>query len=291
MSRVYEALWKSEQQHLPPDSCATAPETPEEVIQRAVAEPAELHGAGTFQLHPSPDQLLVAVTDEESLGAEKFRVLGARINNLRSQREIKTLLITSGGPGEGKTLVAANLAVILAKRTNQKVLLIEGDLRRPAFERLFGVGPLRGLTHWWKSSKDSVCHYLYRAAPLPLWILSAGGPAEQPIQILQSKRLTELMGELAGWFDWIIIDSPPLLPLADPNLWARLADGTLLVVRENNTSRKTLEKGLESLDDPKLIGVVLNEAMEVTKSDYYNSYYGTARKAEGNGNSKQKSGV
>jgi Mrp family chromosome partitioning ATPase len=110
---------------------------------------------------------------------------------------------------------------------------------------------------------------------MPLWFLSAGNIHEQPSHILESTKFAEAFNRLAGWFDWILVDSTPMFPIADVNLWSRLVDGTLLVVREGVTSIKALKKGLESLDDLKLVGTVLNEATESVDSGYgYQSYGG-----------------
>jgi Mrp family chromosome partitioning ATPase len=94
--------------------------------------------------------------------------------------------------------------------------------------------------------------------------------------ILQSARMTDLMAQLNEWFDWVVVDTPPLLPMADSNLWARLVDGTLLVVREGMVPRKSLQRAIESLDNPKLIGVVMNEAVDLDHVDYYGHYYSGA---------------
>jgi Mrp family chromosome partitioning ATPase len=120
---------------------------------------------------------------------------------------------------------------------------------------------------------------------MPLWFLSAGGSHEQPSHILQSTRFAEAFNRLVGLFDWIVVDSTPMLPVADANLWSRLVDGTLLVVREGVGSVKALEKGLASLDNLKLVGTVLNEASESNRTGYAGQYYGGERHR--NGKAKQ----
>jgi len=148
---------------------------------------------------------------------------------------------------------------------------------------------LKGLNHWWKDSNAVISNYVYRINDLPLWLLPAGGRFDQPGDVLQSARFSEAFTQLAGSFDWIVVDSTPLLPMADPNIWNRLVDGTLLVVREGVAPIKALKKGLASLDNPKLIGVVLNGASEFDRVNYYDQYYAaTPRRANGNSSAKGK---
>ena len=110
--------------------------------------------------------------------------------------------------------------------------------------------------------EQEISPYLYRLNDMPLWFLSAGKAFDQPSDILQSARFAEAFTKLGAWFDWVVVDSTPMLPIVDANLWSRLVDGTLLVVREGVTPVKALKKGLQALDNPKLIGVVVNEALE-----------------------------
>jgi Mrp family chromosome partitioning ATPase len=104
-----------------------------------------------------------------------------------------------------------------------------------------------------------------------LWLLPAGIAPSNPLELLQSGRLPALMDQLAAWFDWIIIDSPPILPLADASVWTRLADGVLLVTRQGVTEKRQLLKGLEAIDVKKLIGALLNCSRNAAHSDYYYS--------------------
>jgi len=107
-----------------------------------------------------------------------------------------------------------------------------------------------------------------------LWFLSAGAPHDSPIQVLQSSRFAEAFSKLNSLFDWIVVDSTPMLPVNDANVWSRIVDGTLIVVREGLASIDTLKKGVESLDNLKLIGTVLNATSEFERASYANQYYG-----------------
>jgi capsular exopolysaccharide synthesis family protein len=216
---------------------------------------------------------LVAAGKEASLGAEKFRFLAVRLRQMRQSRPLKKILITSTIPQEGKSTVAANLACTLARRKPHKVLLIDGDLRRPTESAQFGIGNVPGLCEWLSGETEES---LYRLEGLGMWFLPAGAAPENPLELMQSGKLNPLMDRLATWFDWIIIDSPPVLPLADTSIWSRLADGILLVTRKGISEKRQLKRGLEAIEKSKLLGALVNSSINVSHSDYYQrySYYG-----------------
>jgi capsular exopolysaccharide synthesis family protein len=228
--------------------------------------PTEEHPSPNLEFSPATP--LIALTNSQSLAAEKFRALATRLSHLRHQREMRSLQVTSSSVGEGKTLIAGNLAATIAVQSGSKVLLVDGDLHRSALAVLFGVGESRGLSHWWSRQDADLAEYLYKMRDLPLWFLGAGRVSDEPSQILQSARFVEAFSRLAEGFDWVVVDSAPMSPTVSTNLWARLLDGTLLVVREGITSVKDLKNGLEALDSPKLVGMVLNEASELGRTSY-----------------------
>src|ERR1700722_2534201 len=224
-----------------------------------------------------PDESrLVSLAEEGSLGAEKFRFLAVRLRQLRQTRPLKKILITSTIPQEGKSTVAANLACTLARRRQQKTLLLEGDLRRPNITSQLGIGRVPGLCEWLNGQSETI--NIYKLQGLGLWILPAGAAPQNPLELMQSGKLSVLMEQLEAWFDWIIIDSPPVLPLADTSLWSRLADGVLLVTRKGTTEKQQLQRGLEAIEKSKLLGALLNGSENVVHSDYYQRY--TASSAE-----------
>jgi capsular exopolysaccharide synthesis family protein len=275
MSRVYEALRQSEIDKgvtptlLDPDTFLATASAPS-MDQRDTG--LAWHEIKSLLPAVREESRVVTMTEGNSLGAEKFRLLRARLRNLRERRQLKKLVITSAVPNEGKTLVAMNLAVCLAKHTDERILLLEGDLRKPMLGEHLGIKSLPGVGEWWASTEEPVNKFIYRFDDLQLWILPAGSAPENPVNILQSARFLELYKQLSTCFDWIIIDAPPLLPMADVSFWSRQADGLLLIVREGCTPKAVLQKGLETLDNPKIIGVVLNDAHEV-ESAYYGHYY------------------
>lgn len=284
MSRVYEALRQSEIDNggshtlFDPDtflasSTSAAPLVEEPTSGMAWDEIKSLLPA------VREESRVVTLTEGNSLSAEKFRLLRTRLRNLRERRQLQKLVVTSAVPNEGKTLVAMNLAVCLAKHTDERILLLEGDLRKPMLGEHLGIKSLPGVGQWWASVDEPVHKFIYRFDDLQLWILPAGSAPEDPVNILQSSRFLELYKHLSACFDWIIIDSPPLLPMADVSFWSRQADGLLLVVREGTTPKTILQKGLDTLDNPKVIGVVLNDANQVESSYYHHYYYGKKKHA------------
>jgi len=230
----------------------------------------DLERCPVLQVSIPQDSRLVAVGKEESLGAEKFRFLAVRLRQLRQSRPLKKILVTSTIPQEGKSTVAANLACTLARRKQQKTLLLEGDLRRPTLAARFGLGRTPGLCEWLSGQTKSI--NLYRLESLGLWVLPAGAAPQNPLELMQSGKLAPLMTQLEAWFDWIVIDSPPVLPLADASMWSRLADGILLVTRKGTTEKKQLQRGLETIEKSKLLGALVNSSANAAHTDYYQRY-------------------
>jgi capsular exopolysaccharide synthesis family protein len=222
----------------------------------------------TLKVLVPPQSRMVCVTDKDSLAAEKFRFLGVRLRQLQQTRPLKKVLITSTIPQEGKSMVAANLACTLARRTQQKTLLVDGDLRRPSVARLFGLGKTPGLSEWLQGERSPMTS-IYHLEEAGLWILPAGNSPRNPLEAMQSGRLAGLMDQLTSWFDWVIIDSPPVLPLAYTSVWMRMADGVLLVARQGTSEREHLKRGLEAIESSKLLGAILNCSAKSAQSDYY----------------------
>jgi capsular exopolysaccharide synthesis family protein len=297
MSRIFEALQRSESERS--GAPLAAPELATELLQAVergalpqkdlpveefaredFAEPDfaqtdfapnDLSQFPSLPVSLPQDSKLVCLTAHESFGAEKFRFLGVRLRQLQQSRPLKKLLITSTIPEEGKSTVAANLATILARKQQPKILLLEGDLRRPSLAKQFGLNQVPGLSEWLEGESRPIKH-IYRLEGPNLWLLPAGKPPENPLELMQSGRLSELLSQLSTWFDWIIIDSPPILPLADTSVWARLADGILLVTREGVTKRRMLKRGLQALEHSKLLGAVVNSSANTDHSNYYQRY-------------------
>jgi capsular exopolysaccharide synthesis family protein len=211
---------------------------------------------------------LVCLTDRMSPTAEAVRLLGVRLRDLRRLRPLKKVLVTSSIPREGKTTIAANLACDLAYASEEKILLIEGDVRLPALRQMFGIERIPGICELVQDGR-SLSDCIFHLDGAGVWILPTGNIPTNPLEILQSQKLLVLMDQLTACFDWIIIDSPPILPLADTSIWMRLADGILMVTRQGVTEKQQLQKGLEALEPQKVLGAVLNSSVASAYSGYY----------------------
>jgi len=279
MGRLFEALQRSHTERF--GTLFSMPPT----MAAEVVEATERAGNDFEQLSPvpvaiSPNPQLVTLVSPESLGAEKFRLLAVRIKHLQKTRGFKRLLITSTMAEEGKSLVAANLTVALARRAQHKVLLVEGDLRRPSQSQMFGVARLPGLSEWLRSETSAVAT-VYQMKEAGMWLIPAGNPPEDPAELMQSKKLPALLDQLNNWFDWVVIDSPPVLPIADTSLWMRFADAVLLVAREGKTERLQLKRGLEAVGTANLVGVVINNCTTANQGNYYQRYCPPAQHPNG----------
>jgi capsular exopolysaccharide synthesis family protein len=296
MSRLFEALQRSEAER----SGSPLPEIPSaatELLQAAEAGEAQsasvratrsaaeerpaaslpetpgatLDGLRSLQYFPTTEGRLVSITQQDGLGAEKFRLLGVRLRNMRANRTLKRILVTSTIPEEGKSVVSANLALVLARGGRTRTVLVEGDLRRPTLANRFGLGKLPGLVDALAGNK-SLNDVIYQLEPSGLCCIPAGHPPENPLELMQSGRAAAALTALSQFFEWIVVDSPPVLPLADTILWSKLVDGVVLVAREGKTEKRQLLKGLELLDRSRLLGVVLNASTSTDHKNYYQRY-------------------
>jgi capsular exopolysaccharide synthesis family protein len=254
-----------------------------QVVERKTASPAMLEerpaepvSQGQPREFPSARVVLPANSkfacfgEPESLAAEKFRFLATRLRHLQQKRSIKRLVVTSSVAGEGKSMVAANLACALAGG-KQKVLLVEGDIRRPSLARQLGLEDLPGLSQVLQSGSDCL-NSTYRLDNSDLCVLLAGNAHSNPLEFMDSTKLSALIDRVSPGFDWVVIDTPPVLPLADTSIWARIADAVVLVTRPGVTSKKQLQRTLEAIEQSKLLGAILNASTETTSNHYYYHY-------------------
>jgi len=291
MSHIYEALQRAESERSGKDAGAL-PESLMELLGRAAEAPEQptqppeltapaatkdsdiglLSAAQPLLPTPAASARLVCLTDQGSLAAEKFRVLGLRLRMLREKKPLRRIVVTSSLPEEGKTLSAANLALNQSRSRNLKTVLIDGDLRRPSLATRFGLSrSLPGLSECLRGEKQ-LSEVLYKLDGTNLWFVPAGLPPENPLDLMQSGRITDLLNRLGNLFDWVIIDSPPVIPLADTPFWMRLSDGVLLVAREGVTEKKPLKRVLEIIDPAILIGLVVNSCSSSDHKNYYQRY-------------------
>ena len=282
MSRVFDALRRANPNLISyPEPPGDSSDCLTQIMATVNGEAPAPEDVPRFQIPQDEETRLVAWNDPKCLAAENLRVLTARLRDARQRRSLKPLLITSAICGEGKTVTSANLAITLALH-GEKVLLIDGDFHQPALSRIFGIRDERGLANWHEST-EPIAGLLKSAEGLPLWLLPAGVCSQQPLHVIQSQQTAELLKQLSDWFSWIVIDSPPLVPLADSRTWAAMSDAFLLVTRQGFTPKKAFMKGLATLDRSKLFAVVINEAT-ATEERYFRAYY--SGKAASNGASK-----
>ena len=272
------SLWESD---VPPDgqSAANVAKSPAPIVAMSASTPSaasatiktgveRLPEFMTLKVSIAPQSRLVCLTDIGSPVSEAFRLLGVRLRHMARTRTLKLLLVTSTIPQEGKSMIAANLACALAQSTQQRVLLMEGDLRRPSLSRTFGLGRNLGLSEYLQGDQG-LAEIIYFLEGPGLWMLPSGGAPSRALELLQSRKISALADQLAAMFDWILIDSPPVLPLADTSVWMRLVDGILLVVRPGTTEKRQLQRGLEAFEPKKIIGTVVNCSKHPSDGYYY----------------------
>lgn len=272
MSQLFEALQRSESERLgalSPSSAAELVQVAEQQLPQV--ETQDIGECAELVLAPSPESRLCSLTHLGSLGAEKLRLLALRLKNMRDSRKLKIVLITSTIPEEGKSLISANLAVTLARSRHLKTLLLECDLRRPTLAQVLTGRNLPGVSECLQL-KRPVENYLYKMEPSGFFFLPAGSPPPNPLELMQSTRFQQILQQLSASFDWILIDSPPVLPLADTSLLMRFSDGVLMVAREGVTQKKPMQKAIEVIDPALLLGIVLNGSTNTDHENYYQRY-------------------
>ncbi len=200
---------------------------------------------------------------------ETFRTLRSRLYAFREQQLLKTILVGSAEPGEGKSFVAANLARALVRNAGRRALLLDVDLRNPGLYRQIGSPMSPGLSEYLRGRADefSIIHQ----TPLAnLFFVPPGEVVPNAAELLENGKLKLLVQKIALLFDWIILDSPPVIPVLDASMMAEWCDGVILVVRSGKTDRDCVQKACEEFKDRNLLGVVLNR---VPRRSFHGSYY------------------
>jgi len=205
--------------------------------------------------------------------AEQFRTLRSRLYHLRAEKPLRVLLITSAISGDGKTFVATNLARVIVRQADRRVLLIDADLRSSRLHIPLGALATPGLSEYLGGSADEM-GVIQHGQEGGLYFIAGGKPASNASELLSNGRLKILIERTAPCFDWIIVDSPPCLPVADASVIAGLCDGVLLVVRAGSTPSSAANKACNELRKRNVIGIVLNAVDARTLS--YGSYSGRA---------------
>ena len=312
MSRIHEALKKAEQERAasqggpvhPSFSVAEPPVIEPRVIDadsaatvKAVAPPVSAHvspGLPSFsnpfsletlltrcamvQWSPDPKTMLFLNGDDNARGSEEFRTLRSRLYQIREKMTLKKILVTSALPKEGKSFTAANLAQVLVRQHGRRVLLIDADLRGPRLHLMLGTTSAPGLSDYLQGANDEFS-IMQRGALENLFLIPSGREASNPAELVANGRLKFLLQRVEPLFDWIIIDSPPAVPVSDASLLANLCDGVLMVVRSNATPVEMARKARQEFPDKVLVGVVLNGTSGEAAA--YSRYYYEAYEKKG----------
>ncbi|MEH7308187.1 CpsD/CapB family tyrosine-protein kinase [Neobacillus drentensis] len=215
---------------------------------------------------------LVTAVDPKSPISEQYRTIRTNIQFSSVDKEMKAIMVTSSGPGEGKSTTAANLAVTFAQ-LGKKVLLVDADLRKPTVHHTFGINNLFGFTTVLTKQK-TLEKTVLETSVQDLYILTSGPIPPNPAELLSSKSMEQFIEDAKSQFEYVIFDTPPLLAVADPQILANQCDGSIMVVYSEKTEIDLAKKAKELLEhaQSKLLGVVLNHK-EAQSGDYY-YYYG-----------------
>jgi capsular exopolysaccharide synthesis family protein len=240
------------------------------------------YGAGQAEI----SEQIVSLLAPDSFEADQYRTLRHSVELRRKESGLHVLAVTSAGPGDGKTTTTLNLAGALAQGPGARVLVIDADLRRPSVAGYLGLGALSspGLADALVDPAYDVRRTTRRVDGFNLSVLPAGAPQRAPYELLNSPRLEELLREARDLYDFVLVDTPPLVPLPDCRLIGKWVDGFLVVVGAHKTPRRLLAEALHLLDPAKVIGVVFNGDDRPTFGYYgYYDYYHTPRNRQRGG--------
>lgn len=303
MSRIHEALKKAEQERAQAGGAATAPapsieapmtaaapaddlarETVPAVlppaVQNALAEMTGTPAVASENLRAkcrvaewTPDRSKMLFFERSNnhvvVGSEEFRTLRSKLYQIRAKQQLRTVLVSSALPGEGKSFVAANLAQVIVRQAGRKALLVDADLRWSRLHDYLGAPATPGLTEYLRGVA-SEADVMQRGPLENLYFIAGGTQAQQPAELIGNGRLKALLQKMAPLFDWIVVDSPPIVPVSDASVMADMCDGLLMVVHADVTPLEMAQKARQEFQNKPLLGVVLNQ-VEAKRS--YGSYY------------------
>jgi protein-tyrosine kinase len=280
MGKFFDALNKSQKQRN-----RTAPKAEPGKVVRLSSE--ELQAVRLDSIEPKKpvssqrrfssklDPRLITLLEPRSIAAEAFKLLRAKIfcSNLFCRG--RTIMVTSGQPLDGKSAVAANLAISIAQGMDEYVLLIDGDLRKPTLHTLFGLSSGAGLREYIEDG-TSVAPFLQKLPVKKLSLLPAGEPPPNPADLISSEKMRSLIQELRARYQdrYIIIDTSPASFVAETNTFATMVDSALLVVRSGKSEKELIQQAVENIGREKILGVVFNcSDMNEKKYALYQYYY------------------
>jgi capsular exopolysaccharide synthesis family protein len=258
-----------------PDEAPVPPAVSEELLAEPVPHVAAAETQSLLQpvtdLRTLGDADKLSPTSKHPTSVEQYRRLAARLHLMQAEQRTSVVMVTSAVAGEGKTLTAANLGLTLSESYRRNVLLIDADLRRPSLHRLFGVENVSGLSDALKSTVERKLSLVEVTDHLTL--LPAGRPDSDPMDVLSSERIRQVIAEAGAKFEWVIVDTPPVGLLTDARLLASAVDTVLLVVQAGKTPLPAIKAAQDAIGRERILGVVLNRAEKGNVHDAYAYYY------------------
>ena len=278
MSRIHDALKRAEQQRETGESTAPvaaiaggATVPPPQPPAPGFGQESLLERCRRVEWTPDKNTMLFFDGDDTRPGTEEFRTLRSRLYAVREVKQLRTILVTSALPKEGKSFTAANLAQAMVRQHGRRVLLIDCDLRAPRLHQLLGASGTPGVTDYLQGQSDEFS--IMQCGPLEnLFFIPSGQQSDHPAELVANGRMKLLLQNVESLFDWIVVDSPPAVPVADAGMLAKMCDGVLMVVRSNSTPADVAQKARAEFSEEALIGVVLNGSKN-DKSPYAGYYY------------------
>jgi len=276
MSRVHDALRRVESPTIsgqaPAESSAARPVTQSGSSLDLLGLLAKIE---TIPFTPSPDASLLDASRPSESPAEEFRSLRTRLNHLQSLQPIHSIVVTSASPAEGKSFSVTNLALAQSQLEGNMTLLADFDFRRPVVHTLFQVPRGPGITDYLQG-KVALEQIIKRVEGTNLCIMPAGEAVLNPLELLNLPEVKNLLDRLPTIFNWVLLDTPPLLFAADANLLSTLCHGLVLVVRIGTTTIDSVTRAMGSLCQNNILGILVNGAHKgelYSKYTYYHSYY------------------
>lgn len=216
---------------------------------------------------------LVTFNKPKSVISEKFRGIRTNIMFSSADNDIQTVVFTSEKPAAGKSTISANVAITYAQ-AGYKTLLIDGDMRKPSQHYLFNTSNIDGLSNLILKRSD-YSKAIHKTKIINLDLLTSGPVPPNPSELIGSENLLKIMNELEEIYDYIIIDTPPVITVTDAQLFSEIAQNVVYVVDTQSNDRNVVKKGKELIEKTgaKILGIVLNKSVEENNSSYYN-YYG-----------------
>ena len=302
MSRIYDALQRADSERKTAQGMDATRFPEQSPVPGAEALPSIKAEVNTekITLYPwKPSMAFFPTLCDRGESIEQFRGLRSQLYQLRDQAQLKTILVSSAVPSEGKTFVVANLAISLARNRNNRVLLIDCDLRRPSLHAILGAPDLPGLTEYLagtaepgdimqRNQNPSLVQAAGTRSISNLTFIPAGAGGDNSSELVANHRIDDLIAILAPHFDWILIDSPPALAFADAVDLAHAADAVLLVARGAVTPFDVAQRAQAAFSNSRVLGFVLNAVRDVPPNASYSYYYGKQEASSGTPGRKDK---